>query len=89
MLLHSIRKTFLPAVIALCPTLNTPERIGAILDFAYNLGKGNLRASTLRRAIAAEDWSWAAVELKKWVFARGHRLPGLVARRAQEALLIQ
>lgn len=74
------------AVLRLCPGLSGP-RLDAITDFVFNLGSGRLAASTLRRRINRGDWRGAAEELGKWVFAGGHKLPGLVARRAAEKAL--
>lgn len=73
----------MPAVLQLCPGLHG-ERLGAIVDFCYNLGAGNLRSSTLRKRINANRWDDAPSELRKWVNAGGRRLPGLVARREAE-----
>jgi len=77
--------------IRLCPNLAaaSPERAGAILSFVYNLGIGRLRTSTLRRRVLQEDWSEAAYEIQRWVWAGGKKLAGLVARRADEARLLQ
>ena len=77
-------------VVALCPTLvgSGPKRMGAILDFTYNLGSGRLQASTLRKRLLAEDWERAKIELNKWVLGGGKVLPGLVKRRALEAALL-
>lgn len=64
------------------------RRQAAIADFVYNLGPGRYAASTLRRRVAAEDWPAAAVEIRKWVFGGGRKLPGLVIRRELEANLL-
>ena len=88
LLLLAVQRRYLPAVQALCPHLDDPRRQAAIIDFAYNLGAGNLRASTLRRKINAEDWPGARAELAKWVKGGGKVLPGLVKRRAAEAALV-
>lgn len=64
------------------------DRLAAIADFIFNLGAGRYRASTLRKRIDAGDWSGAADELGKWVWGGGRRLPGLIARRAAEAVLL-
>jgi lysozyme len=78
-----------PQVLALCPAAGTtPERLAALLSFAFNLGIPRLRASTLRRAINARDWSWARREIKRWVYADGKRLAGRVRRREAEAALL-
>lgn len=83
---YYVRETF-----ALAPRLwlETPERQAAIVDFVFNLGAPRFRASTLRKAVNAGDWEWAARELAKWVNGGGRRLPGLVARRAAEIALLQ
>lgn len=74
----------------LCPVLrDEPDsRLSAIASFVYNLGAGRLQASTLRRRIAEQDWSEAAHELRRWVWAGGRKLPGLIARREAEAELL-
>ena len=78
------------AVIRLCPQLLLwgDGALAALLDFTFNLGSGNLSASTLRRAIAADDMAWAKRELMRWVRGSGRVLPGLVKRRAAECALI-
>lgn len=75
-------------VLALCPGMDTPQRFGAVLSWAYNLGLGNLRASTMRRRINERDWASARAELLRWNRAGGRVLKGLVARRADEAALL-
>jgi lysozyme len=88
MLLASLRGTYLPAVLQLCPGVDDARRLAALLDFTYNLGAGNLRASTLRRKVNVGDWASVPAELRKWVRGGGRVLPGLVARREAEAALI-
>lgn len=75
---------YIPATIKLCPTIDSPERLGAITDFVYNLGSGNLRASTLRRKILAGDWGAVPAQLRKWTRAGGKILRGLALRREAE-----
>lgn len=84
----TVWRTYLPAVVLLCPGVNNPQRLAALIDFTYNLGAGNLRASTLRRRVNAGDWAAVPRELRKWVRGGGRVLPGLVARREAEAALI-
>ena len=72
---------------ALCPGLSG-DRLAAIADFAYNLGLGRLKASTLRRRLNEGDMEGAKVELRKWVNGGGRKLPGLVLRREAEAALL-
>lgn len=77
-------------VLALCPGLagTSGQRVGAIVDFAYNLGTGRLKASTLRRRINERNWPEVKRELMKWINAGGRPLRGLVLRRQAEANLI-
>ena len=63
-------------------------RLAAIVDFTFNLGAGRLQTSTLRRRVNQRDWSGAAIELRRWVYGGGKVLPGLVARRRDEATLL-
>lgn len=84
LLIYLTRAKYLPAVLRLCPNINTAERLGAIVDFCYNLGTGNLRASTLRREILADDWDAVPDQLRRWVRGGGRVLRGLVLRREAE-----
>ncbi|MDW3682923.1 lysozyme [Cupriavidus sp. CV2] len=88
MLLEQVRTIYLPAVLKLCPGVDTPERLAALIDFAFNLGAGNLRASTLRKRVNAGRWSDVPAEFRKWVRGGGRVLRGLVLRREAEADLI-
>lgn len=82
-----LKRSFLPTVIKLCPTLDTEEKAAAILDFAFNLGTGNLKASTLRKRILASEWAAVPNELRKWNKAGGKILKGLTLRRDSEVAL--
>lgn len=88
LLLWMICIKYLPAVIRLCPGIDDPHRLAAIIDFAFNLGAGSLQASTLRRRINAGQWEDVPDELRKWVKGGGKVLRGLVIRREAEAALI-
>lgn len=83
-----IRQRFLPATLRLCPGANTPGRLAALVDFAFNLGEGNLRASTLRRRVNAGEWDDVPVQLLRWNRAGGRVLAGLTRRRRAEADLV-
>lgn len=78
----------LPVVLTLCPGIDTGPRLGAILDFAYNLGLANLRASTLRQRINAGRWEDVPAELMRWRFGGGRELRGLMLRRMDEARIV-
>lgn len=56
----------------------------AYLSFTYNVGIGNFRSSTLLKKLNAGDYSGACSQLKRWVYAGGRKLPGLVKRREAE-----
>jgi len=86
MLIQGLQSQYMPAVLKASPSLVAfPNALGAITDFAYNLGAARYRASTLRKRVDAGDWPGAKVELMKWVRGGGKVLPGLVKRRAAEA----
>ena len=60
----------------------------AIIDFVFNCGVARYASSTLRRKVNAGDWVAASVEIQKWVWGGGKKLPGLVKRRAIESALL-
>ena len=88
LLLWHIKHVYLPAVRKLCPEVDDPESLAALIDFAFNLGAGNLRASTLRRKVNAQEWEAVPGELQKWNKAGGRVLRGLTIRRGAEAALV-
>lgn len=88
-LLHELRHNYLAGVVKASPgLLASPRALGAMTDFAYNLGVARYRSSTLRRRVDAQDWEAAKEELMKWVRGGGKVLPGLVRRRQAEAALL-
>ena len=66
-----------------------PWQFDALVSFTYNCGDGNLSKSTLLKKVNAGDFEGAALEFPKWNRGGGKVLPGLVRRRASEALLFQ
>lgn len=88
LLMLELERTYLKAVQSLCPGADTPERVAALLDWTYNLGAGNLRASTLRRKVNAGEWDQVPAQLRRWNKGGGRVLPGLVARREAEIGLL-
>jgi len=88
LLLWMVRTKYLPTVMRLCPQIDTPERVAALIDFTFNLGGGNLKASTLRRRVNAQDWEAVPTELRKWNKAGGRVLKGLTIRREAEIALL-
>jgi lysozyme len=88
LLQHQIRRQFLPAVARLCPGADSEPRVAALIDFAFNLGEGNLRSSTLRRRVNAGEWDDVPAQLMRWNKAGGRVLRGLTLRRQAEGDLI-
>jgi len=88
LLANMVWTVYLPQVLRLCPGIDSPQRLAAIVDFTYNLGAGNLGASTLRKRINSGRWGDVPDELRKWTRGGGRVLKGLVLRREAEATLI-
>ena len=88
LLLWMVRTRYLPAVVRLCPGIDSAERLAAIIDFTFNLGDGKLRVSTLRKRINTGRWESVPAELMKWNKAGGRELAGLTRRRSAEVVLI-
>ena len=88
-LMHELRHNYLAGVLKASPGLVArPKALGAMADFAYNLGVARYRSSTLRRCVDAQDWEAAKEQLMLWVRGGGKVLPGLVKRRAAESALL-
>lgn len=62
----------------------TENQLGALVSFAFNLGSGALKKSTLLKLVNVQDFSGAADEFLKWTRAGGKVLNGLVRRRSAE-----
>ena len=77
------------SVARLCPVALTDGQFAALIDFAFNLGAGNLQASTLRRMVNRGEHNEAREQFGRWVYAGAVKLPGLVRRRAAEAALFK
>lgn len=88
MLREMVRREYLPAVRRLCPGELQPGQLAALIDFTFNLGAGQLRASTLRRRVNAGMWAAVPAELRKWNRGGGRGLRGLTIRREAEILAL-
>ncbi len=62
-------------------------QFSALVSFAYNVGLGALKKSSVLTAVNARDFAAVPRRLQLWTKAGGHVLPGLVKRRAAEAAL--
>lgn len=56
----------------------------AYVSFAFNVGGGAFCSSTLVRKLNSGDYEGACSELKRWVYAGGRKVDGLVKRREKE-----
>ena len=65
------------------------NQFDALVSWVFNLGNGNLRASTLLKVVNAEDYEGVPAQIKRWNKAGGKVLQGLIRRREAEALLWQ
>ena len=88
LLIWMVRTVYLPQVMRLCPGIDNPQRLAAIIDFTFNLGASALKTSTLRRKINEGAWDYVPAELRKWVKGGGKVLRGLVYRREAEVVLV-
>jgi lysozyme len=62
-------------------------QFSALVSFAYNVGLGNFRGSSVLAAVNRKDFAAVPRRLQLWSKAGGRVLPGLVKRRADEAAL--
>jgi lysozyme len=84
-LMRELQHNYMAGVLKASPILIRNQRLlAAITDFAYNLGVGRYRASTLKRRVDVNDLLGVETELRKWVRGGGKVLPGLVKRRQAE-----
>jgi len=88
LLLWHVRTVFLPAVLRLCPGVDNQNRLAALIDFAFNLGAGRLKTSSLRVRVNERRWEAVPAEILKWDRGGGKRLRGLTLRRQAEVVLI-
>lgn len=64
----------------------TPNQFAALISFAYNLGDGALKQSTLRLKVNTNPHDpTIRDEFAKWVNSNGKKVAGLVRRRQAEA----
>jgi lysozyme len=81
-------KAFSLSVDAIAVDTITQSQFDALVSFAYNLGSHALKNSTLLRVINAnQNNSRIAKEFKRWVYAGGKKLQGLISRRNEESEL--
>jgi len=87
---YLLRRDVKKSEIAVLRHIRVPLEDGqfnALCSFVFNLGSGALQSSTLRRKINKGDYIGASNEFKRWVFAGGRKLKGLIKRREHERLM--
>lgn len=75
------------AVLRLIDAPLTQPQFDALVSFTFNLGSGALQRSTLRRVINRGEHYDVPQQMRRWVFAGGRKLRGLIRRRDDEAAL--
>jgi len=63
------------------------NQFDAMVSWVYNLGSGNLRASTLLKVLNSGNYSDVPEQIMRWNKAGGKVLEGLTRRRQAEANL--
>ena len=87
--LSRLRKDVAQAEGSLVKCVKVPlsqDEFDAYTSFAFNVGEEQFCGSTLVKMLNAGDYSGACGELRRWVYQRGVKLPGLEKRRADEFL---
>lgn len=85
-LLINMLDTYEKAVDSFCRDDINQNQFDALTSFAYNLGVGNLKSSTLLKKVNVNPSDpTIRDEFNKWVYGGGSILPGLVTRRVKEA----
>lgn len=72
------------AVEKMTPPKTTDNQFSALVSLVFNVGAGNIKASTLLKLLRRGDIKGAAAEFLRWNRAGGKILPGLVKRRKKE-----
>lgn len=84
LLLHDLEET-VAAVDSLVKVSLTDNQFGALVSFAFNVGVGAFKKSTLLKKLNASQYNAVPGELAKWKYNDGKPMDGLINRRAAEA----
>lgn len=83
-LLQDIKK-FEQAVSALVKVPINENQFSALVSFAFNIGVGNLKSSTLLKKLNLRDYKGCSNEFDRWVYGSNKKpLEGLKKRRKLE-----
>lgn len=80
---------FAEGVARLIKTEITQNMFDALVCFAFNVGLGNLKNSTLLKVVNAGQFDQVREQFMRWNKAGGKELPGLTKRRSAEADLFE
>lgn len=80
-------KQFEKIVLELCRVPLKQGQFDALVSFTYNVGKSAVASSTLLKLLNQKNYSAAANQFTRWVYANGKKLQGLVKRREEERKL--
>ena len=86
-ILENDLKRFVDGVDKLVTVQLTRNQLGALVSFAFNVGLGNFRSSTLLKILNQGRYADAAEQFLRWDKAGGKVLPGLTKRRHAERTL--
>lgn len=75
------------AVMSLVKVQLSDGQYAALCDFTYNVGAGNLKSSTLLKAVNAGEFHRVPFQLRRWTKAGGKEFSGLKTRREREIAL--
>ena len=67
----------------------TQYQFEALVSFAFNVGVGAFTDSTLLKRVNSNDWHDVPNQFRRWVYAGGKKVKGLVNRRESEISLWQ
>lgn len=65
----------------------TQSQYNALVSFAFNVGVGAFRKSTLLRLLNAGDYDAVPAQMQRWIFSAGRQIQGLKNRREKEIKL--
>lgn len=78
-------KRFEQAVTALVKVPINENQFSALVSFAFNVGVGNLKSSTLLKKLNLKDYKGCSNEFDRWVYSSNKKpLEGLKKRRKLE-----
>lgn len=75
------------ALIGLYDSVLNQHQYDALVSFVFNVGSGAFLGSTLKKRLDANQLDEVPAQLRRWVYAGGRKLQGLINRREKEIRL--